>query len=248
MAYRGLSCAQLTCERVPGMTPINSLSNVGKGSNQLLRQRRWALAELVLLLLAIEAMLWTDNKRLLTPLTRAFAHDAVLAIVAVLLVRQRPDRALLGLKPAGWLRGAGWLVGATGACALAVFVAGWQFGTLGNVENLGRWLARNWHMEGVQQVLLQVLLVPRLTVLLPGAGAAVSWTAAVVFGLLHLPNPVLVVLTTIAGGFWCEWFARYRNLPAVWLSHLVLAAVTLYCLNGPALFNLRVGIGYVLRD
>src|SRR5437870_5374685 len=95
------------------MIPINSLSNLGNAtkpsSAPLAGDAKAALAELFLLIVAIEAVVWTDNKRLLAPPERALGHFALLAVIAVLLLRQWPSHAQVGLKPSSWLQGTGGL-------------------------------------------------------------------------------------------------------------------------------------------
>ena len=203
--------------------------------------------ELLLLLVVLLWCLWTDNRRVLSSAARTAGALVLTATVIGLLWRQRPTPTQLGLRPTHWLAGTGELAVVTGVGVLSLLGAGWWAGTIGNVDNFGRWLLRNWHMEGLQQLLLQVLLVPRLSVLLRDHGPRTLAVAAVLFSLLHAPNLLLMSLTLPAAFWWSHWFQRYRNLPALWISHLLLAACLLYCLNGQALGNLRVGIGYVFR-
>jgi hypothetical protein len=61
--------------------------------------------------------------------------------------------------------------------------------------------------------------------------------AAAVFGLLHLPNYALAALTFSAGVVWCRLFRSTPSLPAVWLSHAVLALVLIAFFKGDPLFH-----------
>jgi hypothetical protein len=209
---------------------------------------RRAAFELVVLLAMLEWVLWTGSKHVLPEILRVASGLVLLAVVVALAALQRPSRSSLGLAPASWWRGCEWLAAFTCSSIAIMGAIGTWTGTLGNVEHLGRWVWRTWHIEGMQQLLLQVLLVPRLAVLMTGPAWRISVAAGLVFSLLHLPNLPLTALTLIAGVFWCEWFRRFKNLPALWLSHVLLAAAALYTLNGSALRMLRVGIGYLYYD
>lgn len=90
-----------------------------------------------------------------------------------------------------------------------------------------------------QQVMLQLLLLPILIRLLRSGVLAVLACASI-FSLLHLPNPVLVLLTFVAGVFWVGTYFRARRLAPVVISHCVLAMMAAG-LCGEYILNLRVG-------
>lgn len=203
-----------------------------------------AAIETTVLLAVLEWVLWTDSKHVLSQSARTAGTFMLVCVVVTLLLRQRPNLSDLGVAPSNWLAGIPTLMAATITAMLAITILGFSLGTIGNVENFPHWVRRNWHLEGLQQLLLQVLLVPRLTLILSDRRRLVSTVAAAIFGLLHAPNVPLVILTAVAAFLWCEWFRRFRNLPALWLSHFLVAATLLYCLNTPALATLRVGISY----
>lgn len=219
--------------------------------------RPGAAAELGLLLAAFEWCLWTDSRQVLPKAARLAGSGVLVLVVAFLLIRQRPTARELGLAPGrrrgtrnwrDWFDGGWSLALGTLGGMIALLVAGWWLGTIGQTPTWSAWVRKNWHLEGAQQLLLQVLLVPRLEQVLGRRGAPVTLMAALFFGLLHLPNLPLSALSFVGAVGWCEWFRRHPNLPAVWLSHLALAATALYTINGPALGMLRVGIGYVYRN
>lgn len=221
--------------------------NEASSANERVMSRRRCLVELVLLLSVFEWVLWTDSRQVLPKPARTANSVLLAAVVIGLLWRQRPSLRTLGLAPTSWLGGTTSLALFTLVASALVVLTGHWAGTIGNVEDFAHWLKRNWYLEGLQQLLLQVLLIPRLLVLTRGRTAGAVVAAAVVFSLLHAPNWPLMALTLPASFIWCAWFLRHANLLALWVSHLVLAATVLYCLNGPALGMLRVGIGYVYR-
>lgn len=71
-----------------------------------------------------------------------------------------------------------------------------------------------------------------------------SLLAAVMFGAAHIPNPVLIIATTVAGFIFAEVFARHRNIWPLALAQAV-GGILVAALAPPALIhNMRVGPGY----
>lgn len=77
-----------------------------------------------------------------------------------------------------------------------------------------------------------------------GKGPRSIVLVAIVFSLLHLPNPLLAILTFIGGLIWAAVYQRQPNLFALALSHAV-ASITLALTISPMLLDsLRVGFKY----
>jgi membrane protease YdiL (CAAX protease family) len=96
----------------------------------------------------------------------------------------------------------------------------------------------------VQQFLLQDYFLLRLlrAGLKPRRAAM---TAAGIFALAHLPNPILTTLTFVWGLVATAWFLRNRSLYALAVSHMVLGITLAITVPGPTIRNMRVGLGYL---
>jgi membrane protease YdiL (CAAX protease family) len=95
----------------------------------------------------------------------------------------------------------------------------------------------------VQQYVLQAFINRRAQIVF-GTGWRSILTVALVFGLLHLPNPWLAVATFLGGLAWAYAYQRAPNLYALALSHAAMTWVLISTIPPEALNNLRVGYKY----
>lgn len=94
-----------------------------------------------------------------------------------------------------------------------------------------------------QQYALQGFINRRLQSAL-GTGLKTTLVVGLLFGLLHLPNPLLSLLTFMGGLIWAGVYQRQPNLWALAISHS-LASLTLALAIPTTLINgLRVGFRY----
>ncbi|MEI6083677.1 MAG: CPBP family intramembrane glutamic endopeptidase [Verrucomicrobiota bacterium] len=126
----------------------------------------------------------------------------------------------------------------TGLLIVGYFLESWHF-----TEKAFRLRPSRWLWPVVQQYFVQSFLNRRWQELL-GRGWRSVLLTALIFSLLHFPNPALMVATFLAGTFWAWSFQREPNIWALALSHMALAFVLKYTLPLAILPNLRVGWAY----
>jgi Type II CAAX prenyl endopeptidase Rce1-like len=69
--------------------------------------------------------------------------------------------------------------------------------------------------------------------------------AAALFAALHLPNPLLSVMTFAGALAWCWIYDRYPNLLPLALSHALLTLAILCAFDESMTGHLRVGAAYL---
>jgi membrane protease YdiL (CAAX protease family) len=95
----------------------------------------------------------------------------------------------------------------------------------------------------LQEFILQSFFFLQLESLLGGRRAV--WAAALLFGAVHLPSPVLTVGAFLGGLFFCEMFRRYRSLVPVGLAHAMLGLTIAASFPDSMLHHMRVGEAYL---
>ena len=96
----------------------------------------------------------------------------------------------------------------------------------------------------LQEFLLLDFFLLRLLRLLPSRNTA-ALAAMGLFVIVHLPNPILTVLTLFWGWASCRLFLRYRNLYTLAIAHAILGISIAITVPGPVIRNMRVGLGYL---
>ncbi|HVG28429.1 MAG TPA: CPBP family glutamic-type intramembrane protease [Pyrinomonadaceae bacterium] len=137
---------------------------------------------------------------------------------------------------------------AAGALVLALW--GWVW--FGGRFRVGGWRAGWWGLGFpvwgvawglVQQYVLQAFINRRAQEIF-GAGWQSVLLVALLFALLHLPNPSLTAATFLGGLVWAYAYQRAPNLFALALSHAVMTWVLVSTVPADALHGLRVGYKY----
>jgi membrane protease YdiL (CAAX protease family) len=95
----------------------------------------------------------------------------------------------------------------------------------------------------LQQYVLQSFMNRRAQ-LIWGRGKASVLLTALIFSLLHFPNPWLMVVTFVGGVVWAFVYQKQPNLFALALSHGIMTWVLVSALPPSALNHLRIGLKY----
>ena len=86
----------------------------------------------------------------------------------------------------------------------------------------------------------------------PARGAACSSrttgaiVAALLFGALHLPNPLLTIVTLVGALGWCAIYDRYPTIIPLALSHAVGTLALMYAFDDGIIGGLHVGYSYLM--
>ena len=143
-----------------------------------------------------------------------------------------------GLAPGLWRALAVTLAG-----ALLILISGAAAGTLHDRRDFLGSLAPLVAWGGAQQWVLQtVVLREAQHASSRAAGIAI---AAALFGIVHLPNPLLAPLTAAAALVWCRIYDRYPNIIPLALSHGLGTLALRYAFDETITGRLRIGAAYL---
>jgi hypothetical protein len=192
------------------------------------------------MLLLMEGALWTRGRT-----QEYWFLSAVTALIVCVLFTQ-PKANELGVGFRG-------MVGASIAIpisltfsAIAIFVA-WQVGTLRMVNGtvVVPWRSffyAIWALE--QEFILNAFFYRRFEWLMGRTTGSLLLTA-LLFSLVHLPNPVLVPATFLGGVFFVAIFRRFRNIYPLAIAHAVLGLTIGMVFPDHLIRHMRVGIGFI---
>lgn len=200
---------------------------------------RGLVGELVVGYGLLQAALWSEGEW-----RWVWAAAVVLWMVGVTAYHQ-PSLRELGLGWMGFVRSL-WAVGLAAVAGSLMLFAGHLAGTLHSYTKHRTLLALAtgylfWTFE--QQFMLQSFFFLRLEQWLGGRKAV--WAAAGLFGLAHVPNPVLVPATLAAGLVFCELFLRYRNIYTLAIAQAILGMCLAAAVPDALHHHMHVGIGYL---
>jgi membrane protease YdiL (CAAX protease family) len=174
------------------------------------------------------------------------AREAVFVpagIVVVLTAWHDLRRREWGFSWAAFAPGLWRALAVTLAAALLILAAGAAGGTLHDRRDFLGSLAPLVLWGGAQQWVLQtVVLREAQRASARGKGIVI---AAVLFGVVHLPNPLLTLVTAGGALVWCRIYDRYPNVIPLALSHGLGTLALKYAFDETFLGRLRIGAAYL---
>ena len=152
----------------------------------------------------------------------------------------------LGIVPARFKTSA-WVAASGAVLAAAIISAGAVMGTL----HAFPWPPNPLFHSGVyavwafiQQFIALSFFFVRFERLLGSSSKAV-YATALLFGMVHLPNWVLLVCTAVMGFIFAELFRRYRNIYWLGLAHALLGIAVAVSVPDALHHQMRVGVAYL---
>jgi membrane protease YdiL (CAAX protease family) len=201
------------------------------------RQAWRELAEIAVAYALTEGALWSLGWAQLI-----WSAAAVLWVTLATAASRRSSRQL-GLR----ISGAHLLFWATGTAAVIgglMILSGWYVGSAHGLHAARPFirvlLYSVWALA--QEFLAQSFMFVRFEAVLGGRWAVLC--TAVLFSLAHIPNPVLMPATLVAGLVFAWAFRRYRNVYAVGLAHALLGLAVAVSFPDGFVHHMRVGAAY----
>lgn len=148
-----------------------------------------------------------------------------------------------GLARTAFLPGLRWALVTTLPALSAIVAIGALLGTL-HPPPVGWWEIGFLVLWGTaQQFALQTVLLREAE--RRWSGGRAIWVAAAVFAALHLPNPLLVLLTFAGGAVWCAVYQRAPNILPLAMAHALGTLAVLAAFDERITGRLRTGWGYL---
>ncbi len=216
------------------MRSVSSVAGAVQGS------KRIALLEILIGLGLIEATVWNARP---VQLYLFWISAAWFLCHAVLATYHRKPLGL-GLPQfkvtAVLLTAPVFLAGTVVANGAALGTLHHIFGTVAPLQHASTYIV--WAI--VQQYLQQSYFFVRFEQLI-SRGAVASLVTAAMFGIVHLPNPVLAPVTFAGGWIMSEIFRRYRCVVPLGIAHGLVGLAIAVTVPDYLLHHMRVGLSYL---
>jgi membrane protease YdiL (CAAX protease family) len=205
-----------------------------------------ALCEVGCLLLCVELIMWLVP--VMPSMRMAYAGLAALVILLLAVTHLRDDATAreLGFRVDNFLPVLGRISLRLAPFLALILIIGLGAHSLSFGARFYGMLASVPLWALLQQYMLLAFVHRRLRVVL-GDGRRAVWVTALLFALLHLPNPMLTLACAIAGYVWAEAYERSPNLYANALTHTIASALLANSLPHALLKNMVVGLNHFYR-
>jgi membrane protease YdiL (CAAX protease family) len=223
------------------MSTVEDATAICAGAEPLpARRTAWDFCELAIGYALVLSVIWTPR-----PLQR-WLYWAAIAWFVYSIVSSFPGWKAMGCSAAGFWR-TSWVVGVALALAATAMMFASSLHTLHHPSGFVQWILAFggysvWSLA--QQFLLQGYFLARLVRLVPSTTAA-AVTAAVIFSVAHLPNPILTLLTLVWGLAACLVFLKTRNIWPLAMAHAIFGICVAITVPATVMHNMRVGLGYL---
>jgi hypothetical protein len=205
----------------------------------LAKIRRTALLESAIGFALIMATVWTAKLE-----QRSFFWISALWFLCFALAALRRSWGNITLPPARFsvaIIAGGFLVAlATVAIAARAGTLHGLFGIKSPLQHAGMYLL--WAV--MQQWIQQRFFLSRFEQL-TSRGVLATFTAAALFAVAHLPNPVLVPVTFLGGWALSEIYRRYRYVLPLGIAHGLVGIAIALSVPDSIQHHMRVGLGYL---
>jgi membrane protease YdiL (CAAX protease family) len=196
------------------------------------------LLEIAIVFSLIAIAVWTPPGH-----AQLFVSIVATASVVAFAVAGKWSLSELGLTQP--LAGATYILLAGAAACAVIALIGIPLRGLGPGHSvpLGRcWQYAIWALE--QEFILQSIFFIRLEEVVGSRWAVLA--SASLFALVHIPSPILTLLSFIGGILFCELFRRWRNLYPLGVIHGALGLTIAASFPDKWMHHMRVGIGYLM--
>ena len=210
------------------------------GGHAVPESRFWSVFQIILLLATIEGALWSEAP------TQGYWYVAGVVVLLGCVLLSHPRLRPLGIGLRG-MWGAAWVIPLALAICTVVIIAAAKLGTLKLLYGPKPVYWHSifyaiWALE--QQFMLNSFFYKRFEHLLGDSTATVVATA-LLFSLVHIPNPVLVPATFLGGLLFVETFRRWRNIYPLAIAHAMFGLTLAITVPDEWIRHMRVGLGYL---
>jgi len=165
------------------------------------------------------------------------------AVLVILTAWHDLRRGEWGFSASALLPGLWRAVAVTFVAVLLIVGAGAGIGTLHDRRDFLGSLAPLVLWGGAQQWVLQTVVLREAQ--RTSSRAKGILIAAVLFGVIHLPNPLLAPLTGAAALIWCRLYDRHPNIIPLAFSHGLGTLALRYAFDETITGHLRIGAAYL---